>query len=307
MSDFTVNRLGSIQGGADKTALFLKVFSGEVLTAFNNACVMMDKHSVRSISSGKSAQFPAIGKTTAAYHTPGAELLGQAINHNERIITIDDLLVSHVTIANIDDAMNHYDVRSEYTKQMADALAQTFDKNVLQVAILAAREAATQTQTAGGSVTAATSRTDGAVMATAFFSAAEELDEKSVPEADRYGAVLPAQYYLLARTTDVINRDWDGRGSYADGKVFMIAGIPVVKTNNLPQAAVATGPAAYQGDFTNTSALIWQKGAAGTVKLLDMATESEYSARHQATFMVSKYAVGHGILRPACAVEVKVA
>ena len=307
MSDFTVNRLGSIEAGVDKSALFLKVFSGEVLTSFNNEVVMMDKHTVRSISSGKSAQFPAIGKTTAAYHTPGAEMLGNAVNHNERIITIDDLLVSHVSIANIDDAMNHYDVRSEYTTQMAQALSQTFDKNVLQVSILAARAAATGTQTAGGSVTSANSRTVGADMATAFFAAAEELDEKSVPEADRYGAVLPAQYYLLARTTDVINRDWDGRGSYADGKVFMIAGIPVVKTNNLPQGVVNTGPTAYQGDFTNTSALIWQKGAVGTVKLLDMASESEYSVSRQATLMVSKYAVGHGILRPACAFEVKVA
>lgn len=306
MADFTVNRYGSIEGASDKTALFLKVFGGEVLTTFNNEVVMMDKHTVRSIPSGKSAQFPAIGKTTAAYHTPGTEVLGNAVNHNERIITIDDLLLANVSIANIDDAMNHYDVRSEYSMQMSQALSQTFDKNILQVTILAARAAATATQDGGSSSIDADYRTVGADLAAGFFAGAQALDERSVPTNDRYGAVLPAQYYLLSRTTDVINRDWDGRGSYAEGTVIKIAGIPVVKTNNLPQGVVATGPAAYQGTFTNTAGIIWQKGAVGTVKLLDMSMESEYSVRRQATIMVAKYACGHGLLRPTCAHELKV-
>lgn len=41
--------------GGGNTALHLKVFVGEVLTAFEQASVTMDKHVVRSISSGKSA------------------------------------------------------------------------------------------------------------------------------------------------------------------------------------------------------------------------------------------------------------
>ncbi len=41
--------------GAGNTVLHLKVFAGEVLTAFEQATVTMDKHVVRQISSGKSA------------------------------------------------------------------------------------------------------------------------------------------------------------------------------------------------------------------------------------------------------------
>jgi hypothetical protein len=55
MSNATPSRLGAINGGSDKDALFLKVFAGEVLTAFAEKNVMMDKHMVRTISNGKSA------------------------------------------------------------------------------------------------------------------------------------------------------------------------------------------------------------------------------------------------------------
>jgi hypothetical protein len=56
MSNATPSRFGAINAGADKDALFLKVFSGEVLTAFEQKTAVLDKHQVRTISSGKSAQ-----------------------------------------------------------------------------------------------------------------------------------------------------------------------------------------------------------------------------------------------------------
>lgn len=55
MSNAVPSRLGQINGSGDANALFLKVFSGEILNAFNRATVFADKHSVRSISHGKSA------------------------------------------------------------------------------------------------------------------------------------------------------------------------------------------------------------------------------------------------------------
>jgi hypothetical protein len=70
---------------------------------------------------------------------------------------------------------------------------------------------------------------------------------------------------------------------------------------------VTTGPTKYQGDFTKTAGVIFQKGAAGTVKLLDVALESEYMVSRQGTLIVAKYAVGHGELRPECAIELATA
>jgi len=59
MSNATVNFTGAINN-ADTTvdqqrALFLKVFAGEVITQFEAKSLTLDKHTVRTIQSGKSA------------------------------------------------------------------------------------------------------------------------------------------------------------------------------------------------------------------------------------------------------------
>lgn len=306
--DATASRLGQINGGGDADALFLKKFAGEVLTTFQTETVFLDKHLIRTIENGKSAQFPATGRFTAGYHTPGVFLTGGSTNHAERIITIDDLLLAQAFVAHIDELKNHYDVRSIYSGELGGALARAFDSNVARVGLNAARAAATVTGGDGGSViTSANSATVGADIATALFSAAQKLDEKNVGENDRYAFLKPAQYYILAQTTNVINRDWGGLGAYAEGQVLKVAGVHVVKTNLLPSTNVNTGPTAYQGNFTTTSMLVMNKMAVGTVKLLDLAMESEWLIQNQGTLMVAKYAMGHGILRPECAVEVKTA
>ena len=58
MSDATPSRLGQVNGANSAFALFLKVFSGEVLTTFDELNIMKSLHMTRTISSGKSAQFP---------------------------------------------------------------------------------------------------------------------------------------------------------------------------------------------------------------------------------------------------------
>ena len=111
----------------------------------------------------------------------------------------------------------------------------------------------------------------------------------------------------MAQSTALLNRDFsdDRGGNYADGKIIRIAGAPIVKTNNLPTAVVNTGPTQYQGDFSKTAAIVSTKAAVGTVKLLDLATEMERDIRRQGTLVVAKYAIGHGVLRPECSVELK--
>ena len=68
MANATTSRLGLVNNtGTDFDALFLKIFSGEVLTAFARNNIFNEQlHSVRTITSGKSAQFPVLGTATAA-------------------------------------------------------------------------------------------------------------------------------------------------------------------------------------------------------------------------------------------------
>ena len=310
MSNATVSNLGQAAATGSTTALFLKVFSGEVLTAFEDAQSTADKHVVRSISSGQSAQFPVMGKATASYHTAGNEITGGTITHNERTIAIQGLLIAPTFIAKIDEAKNHYDVRSQYSKECGNVLAQTMDKHVYQQIINASRAGAAAPQAAGAALTDADFVTNGASAAATIFSAAQKMDEANIPENDRYCAVSPAAYYALVQTTNVINRDWGGKGAYAEGEVLKVAGIHIVKTNNLPSTNVTSGvldgsDGTLGGNYSNTVGAVWHKSCVGTVKLMDLAVEMEYDVRRQGTLLVAKYAMGHGILRPDAAFEIK--
>jgi hypothetical protein len=318
--NFDATRLGLINnagGGsfAGDNAMFLKVWAGEVLTAFRKSTVFEALHKVRTISSGKTAQFPIIGVNSASYHTPGNQIIGTQQKVAEATVNIDDKLISSVFLADIDEAKNHYDVRSQFSAEMGNALAYTFDKNVAAVIAKAARTATHfNTDLPGGTrikiVATSKAAITGAQLATALFAAAQKMDENNLPENERYCCLAPAEYYKLVQTTDVINRDWGGQGAYADGTVLKVAGIDIIKSNHLPttnRSAVSGENNAYDADYTKSVALVWNPGAAGTVKLMDLKMETtggDVHALWQGTFMVASMACGTGILRPDCAIEI---
>ena len=215
---YTVSYQGQNNNTGDVRSLFLKLYAGEVLTAFEEKNIMMPLVRTRTISKGKSASFPMTGKATAEYLTPGNEITGGQIRAGERIITIDDLLISSQFIASIDEAINHYDVRSIYSKEAGIALAAEADKNILRQALKAAlstnatRAAAlvqdyssfteedfTNNVTVG---TAAADVTDPAKLAKAIFDAKKEMDKKNVPSDGAFVVLAPDQYYALMDVSD---------------------------------------------------------------------------------------------------------
>lgn len=312
MANATPTRLGQVNAAGDVDALFLKVFAGEVLTAFDRESAFRPRHLVRVISNGKSAQFPVTGLASAAYHTPGTEITGQTIRHGERIITIDDLLVAPVFIANIDEAKNHYDVRSIYSNEIGQALAKAYDQNVARTGIQNARSAAILDDLSGGTtVNDAQFNTDGTKLWTGIFNAGVTLDSKDIPMNDRFAFLRPVQYALVVQSEKPINRDLnvdENNGSIASGLVQRINNIPLVKTNNLPGAddrANLAIPSNRRADYSVTQALIQHRNAVGTVQLQDVTMESAYDIRRQGTLMVGKYLVGHGPLRPEAGVELR--
>ena len=322
MANAIVDHLGQINQSGELDALFRDIFAGEILTAFAKSNIMLDKHMVRTITEGKSASFPVVGGIGARYHVPGTEITGQRVNRNQRVITVDELLISDVFIADIEEAKNHYDVRSIYSTEMGRKLSNVFDKNVIIELIKAARSSAVIPDGFGGaqladdkmkiadSVGAEDVKEKASAIAAKLFEAAAILDEKDVPEEDRYAVFRPADYYALVQNTDVINRDWGGAGIYSDGKVWRVAGIEILKSNNLVKTNTADAEDPDYNEFHNVDAsqtvgLVWHKGAVGTVKLMDLSLQSAWDIRRQGTLIVARYAVGHGILRPECTVELK--
>ena len=324
MANATTSRLGLVNNtGTNFNELFLKVFSGEVLTAFAENNIFNEAmHTVRTIANGKSAQFPVLGTATAAYHTVGTPLVGaNQIKANEKIISIDDLLISQAFISSLDEMKNHYDVRQTYSSELGKALARTYDQNVAKVIANASRASTNLSGGNGGVVltlasgNTASANVTGDELAAAIYDIAQTFDERDIPPTDRFCVLPPAEYYKLAETaTRTIDTDFNpqGNGSFASGRVQMIAGIPVMMSNNVPQSNVGSNPSGanntYSGDDSKTLGLVFHKSAVGTVKLQDMTTEisgSDYGIMYQGTLLVAKYALGHGILRPEAAATIK--
>jgi len=328
---------------ATQNDLFLKVFAGEVLQTFETAAVMKPLHMLRTITSGKTAQFPVTGIASAKYHKPGTDVLVDnghdsatyvtAFKHAEKTINIDDLLLATTFIDKLDEAKNHYDVRSIYSQELGRALAKQFDKNLIGLACLAAATfastvptARTETLTGTGAGTLLTNAAynggAGAVPAAGIDELVDQLydmaaafDTKNVPSEERYCVVTPTTYYRLINSADglaLVNRDYgnESNGSYADARLLQIAGFKIIRSNNAASvygqdvSTTVTGVnngTAYGANFTRVVAACFQKMAVGTVKLMDLSMESEYDIRLQGHMMVAKYAMGHGILRPECA------
>jgi len=321
----TISRFGEKQGGStDATELFLKKFAGEVLTTFETESVMKDYAQTRTIANGKSAQFPVTGIALAKYHTAGESVIEtngylNSFAHTEKVIDIEGLLTSSAMIYNLDEAMNHYDVRSIYSTEIGRALAKEFDKAVAQTIILAARSASNFTsggaETAfsanANSVTVTGTTPTGSVLVEGVLAGLLKLDERDVPSEGRVIACRPAVYWKLveALTKGDFKVPYTGEtGVFESGKVAIIGGAKVVKSNNIPSTDLSsdTGTRSNrQANYALTQALVFHPSATGCVKLLDVAVESEYQIERQGTLMVGKYAVGHGILRPECAYEIK--
>jgi hypothetical protein len=364
----TASRLGQVNLANDADSLFLKVFSGEIISVFEETNLMLPLTKVRTISSGKSATFAVTGVATAGYHTPGESVLttgastgylsgvsggatyGSAIatdtgsskylsrlRHNEKIIFIDDVLLSSAFVADIDELKNHYDVRSTYSKEIGRALAIATDKNLIRTVIAGARRG---TDRFGGSTAkflgsqvdldADNSGITAEDIVIGLFKAAQKMDEADVPSDGRTCILTPEMYYLLVRGDSskigiAINKDYGGAGSLAGGTVVEVAGIKIMKSNHLPTAnesstedslagaagvknnvlnADNSGTAGYSGlNYSGTRGIVFHTDAVGTVKLMDLSVESEYQMDRLGTLMLAKYAMGHNVLREECCIE----
>merc|ERR1712159_167296 len=84
-------------GSADKYALYLKLFSGEMFKGFQHNTIARDLVTKRTLKNGKSLQFIYTGRMKSEYHVPGTPILGNDDKSPpvaEKTIVMDDLLIS---------------------------------------------------------------------------------------------------------------------------------------------------------------------------------------------------------------------
>lgn len=316
-----ISNPGQALSADDRDALFMKVFTGEVLTAFARTSVMMSRHQVRTISHGKSASFAVMGRTRAKYLAPGNSLDDQRkkMEHNERVIAIDGLLTADCLITDIDDAMNHYDVRVEYSRQLGEALAMGADCAIINEL---ANEAAKDAKFKDGNIPDNGEGADKALgtgkafefvtsleitqeaeygnkILEGLLAARAQMTKNYVPQGDRYCLLTPEGYSAVMKALMPDAANYHALFDPNTGKLQTICGFEVIEVPHLLNDGI-DGKHALNTKIKTAGlqGIVFHRSAVGTVKLKDLAMERARRAEYQADQIIAKYAMGHGGLRP---------
>lgn len=308
-----ISNPGQNLSAGERDALFMKVFSGEVLTAFARNTVMMSRHQVRTIDHGKSASFAVMGRTRAKYLAPGNSLDDQRkkFEHSEKVISIDGLLTADCLITDIDDAMNHYDVRVEYSRQLGEALAQSADCAIInELANMAAKDAtvkenipdngtgAEKVQGTGKAFEFETgldlsqSADYGNKIIEGLLAARAAFTKNYVPMGDRYCLLTPEGYSALIKALMPDSANYQALFDPNSGKLQTICGFEVIEVPHLLNDGV-DGKLTLNKKFATAKlqGIVFHRSAVGTVKLKDLAMERARRAEYQADQIIAKYAI----------------
>lgn len=337
-----LNRTGQIQGAAATwgagaagldadRALMLKLGAAEVLDSFLRTTVFKGKVRERNIRGGKSVAFPITGRLEAKYHQPGTALTGSTNTSdlNERIISLDALMVADAAILEVDELMSYFDVRQVYTTELGRALAYEYDKRVARMIFAAASNTtqplskAINAHKTGNAITlgtdytgaGATRQAKGDALVNAIFDARVAFEGKDVPVDGMYAVFTPEDYFLISQSSRAINADFNGggggNGTIATGQVLQVAGIPVLMSNHVTQANYTLQAGDYNSDYAQNlskcKGLIFSKEAVGVLTLLSPSlqmTGPEYRVQNQADLMVARQALGMGVLRAESACKI---
>lgn len=331
-------RFGGGQVGVTNRELFLDVFGGEVFTAFHNELTIGDKVTTKTVGGGaRSWRFPKTWKSAAEYHTPGQEMLGNAFQTGEITITVDETLVAHHALSDIDVQLSHFDVRKPMADEMGRALAEVFDRNIARSIVLAARTAADGPFPGGNTIVDdALKATAGVFDGEAWINAVRQVNKKffeagisrSVP---KFMAVNWDIFYAMKYATDangnyiVLNRETHGTEGAAAGGIsghqesMVIDGVTIFLSDNTNwgygllansganETSDTSVYSKYRADYRATLAIAWTPMAVGCVKVKEMGFEQTRDTRRLEDFMVASMLVGNGTLRPEGAIEIKAA
>ena len=306
----------AVSADAEKLALAKEIFSGEVLTAFEQKTIMKGRVVERSIPNGKSADFPCFGRTDAHYLKAGQNLddLRKNIKQGIRKINIDGLLTADCLIFDLDDFIAHYDFRSVYAKECGNALAISYDASLL--AELAKEALNTNENVEGTGVggiitqkvasgTVGINQATGLAIYQLLLEAKAKLTKNNVPTEDRTAYVDPDFHSALASNLNFLNSQHGASGTILEGNIIRLAGFDIVEcahitrggddNENVMQGEGHVFPAEYKDQ---KPIIIAHKSAVGALKLKDINVEHARRANYQADQFIAKMAVGCGGLRP---------
>lgn len=328
---------GTSGGNAGANKLWLPLWSGEVINAYDQYNMFENMITTKSLTGGFSYEFPITGTVgLQASWDAGEELVGGSNSASTTFkISLDKRpMAAHFETDNVDLLVTQWDYRSELARQAGLTLANNRDKQVVATLIGACVApvitgdpralsfpapvvVATGTTAIGSEVSACTE-----TIALTILQKIEDymvlMQENNFPVQDVH-CVVPPKVFQVIRALGIprvvssfgnnplftgghayggVGNGFDGVNAMTDYLDYM--GVKVCKTNHIPRSNETIGQAKYNlsCDTVNIFGIIFQKEAVAGLSLMGMKVDTVQDIRRNTQFTVASMLKGTGILRP---------
>jgi len=329
---------GPSGGVAGANKLWLPLWSGEVIHAYDQYNIFENIITNKSLTGGFSWEFPVTGTVTlnAAWEA-GQELVGGDSSSTTFKVNLDKRpMAAHFECDNVDSLVTQWDYRSELARQAGQTLANNRDKQIA-VSILAACAVDPLNSDPRGSLNfpapvevsdnAASAVDEGAALK--ILKAIEDyfvfMQENDYPTNNVYCVVTPKVFQTIrglgiTRATNETNAFVKnpvfggvaeagnlgspltmGMNNLNDSLEYM--GCRIIKSNHLPLtdlSSAAIGAAKYNlvCNTIKLHGMIFQPEAIAGLSLMGMKVDTVQDVRRNTQFTVASMLKGTGILRP---------
>ena len=247
--------LAAVGSATTVQPLHVEQYGGQVEGTFAKKSFMKAYVNIKSIRGTDTVTNDRIGQATLQAVTPGVRPDASVAQFDNVKVKVDTIVLARNNVALLDDFQAHYSVRSELGVEHGKTIGKFFDEAFIIQAIKAALiVAAPDNQSPQAGETALPDGWEGGTaitLGTAGDESDPDLLQKAIEDVcegielkdiDLDGGVIlcgPTEYYTLLRNDRLINSQYSlGNGDVAEGMVLKSCGLPLIKTNRIPKAAI---------------------------------------------------------------------
>ena len=337
------NIAASARTVSNDQTLFLKVWSGEYLDAYQEQLELGKLVATHTISNAKSYQWPTSGRATAGPKDPGQYTIGDdVVRFGEVEIFVDRPDYAEHFVDNIDELHSHYSIRRPLMLEQSRALARYTESKICGALSQAAQtdvptgitysfggtdygDATNRVFTLTGITSMAALRaSDFTLVANAMADMNSLYYNLGMDPSQAYLVLDPQTYMAFKRSAEglkLINRDYNAEAgiNYRDGVLPTIYEIKVVRSTEWASwtdvAAAATplnGDAAfhrntYNPNNTDVAGLFFMGNSVGHLSLLGLQSTMSQEELVDSVLIRNKKCDGVGPLRAETVFSLKLA
>ena len=311
---FSVVRPGQIGATGAVDAAHLEEFTGAVENTIQRRSVLAPRIPVRTVQGTSVITQFSSGKSELQKLLPGVTPNGTVVKFGKLVLKVDTAVLARNVEPTLDQFQSTYDARVEIGKEHGETIARFTDQAFFIVAAKTAQLAnsAYQGMTGaghfGGSVVtlaAAGDESDPAALYAGILdlcTAMEEGKDVDVQADDVTLYARPGVFNILIQNEQLINAQYvTATGNQIQGYLLKANGMPVVKSNNVPNGVVtghylsnAGNSNAYDGDFSDLVILAMSPRAIMAGATIPLSTKVFYDdvSKHWYIDAWTAFAVG---------------